>query len=331
MSDENGGPQYFASNISKSVKPSYKRVGKYFGGNVASILSTQNTNTIDIKQQLFTNALRILTKKGVSVAKIRQFKHDMVTVIQNENTNPVGSIECVLCPLLNGKRELHTVQSKLDGDPPKVYWVLSNFGKHIAKHFKKPKANAPEGSNSNLLMDPDISNEFNESYTEAHRYTEEMIEVSDDKDIVIETVDETNDSTIFLQIEPMNQSFSADDVQSRIYTQLSEQINNMIEVSLKHNVTEIDSTFKIEDNEFTLQFAQIDADGCCLFAALAHQLFRSKIGSRLHENATSKLRKDVVEYIKSHRTDFEYELKGIVYELNEGIKIENLLKRVQNI
>lgn len=197
-------------------------------------------------------------------------------------------------------------KSKLHGDPPKVYWVLSNFSKHIANHFKKPEANSPEVNDLNLLLGADVSNEFN-NFAEAHEYTEEMVEVIDDKDIVIETVDEANDSTIFLQIEPMNQSFSVNDVQSRIYTQLSEQINNMNEVSLKHNITEIDSTFKIEDNEFTLQFAQIDADGCCLFAALAHQLLRPKIGNRLHANATLKMREDVVEYIKSHRMDFGYE------------------------
>lgn len=255
--------------------------------------------------------------------KIEQFTGDMVVIKENEYTNPTGSIECVLCQPIDGKREPQTVQSKEYGDPPKVYWILSNFSKHIDKHDKKPKLNAL--NELNLLPNECCSHKNDD---ESLEYTEEMVDViKNDEDILIETVveiNETNDSTIHLQIEPLNQSPTVEDVQSLIYIQISEQLNNMLEVSLKHNIKEIDMVFKIDNKEFIFQFAEIEPDGNCLIAALVHQLLKLKIGDRPHLKATAKLRKDVVDHIKRHRSDYEHELKGMVYEQNEGKQVADI-------
>lgn len=137
VNDEALGIQYFAANTFQSAKPNYKRVGQYFGKEPSYCGSKPNTKTGDIKLQLYTNALKILKKKGV---KTSQFTENMVSVKESDHGNPVGFVECVLCKPFNEQREPQAVQSKVIGEPLKVYWIMSNFGKHVGRHLKKKKS-----------------------------------------------------------------------------------------------------------------------------------------------------------------------------------------------
>lgn len=328
MDDPNRGPQYFAISTQKAAKPNYKQVGHYFGANATNVVSNvskQNTS-IDTKKQLFTNVRAVLKKKGVNNNEIKQFTQQMVVVTEHQNGNPTASIECVLCEQIDGVREPQNVQSKVEGDPPKIYWILSNFSKHIERHNKKLKLDEPKINASNSSSINSQNDSYSHSAKLSHESIEEIEVSMDENGDIVEEIVTVNDSTIFLQIEQLSESFSIENVQSLIYDQISEQLNDMLEISLKHNIEENDMAFKIDNEEFTLQFAQIDADGNCMFAALTHQLSKTRIGSRSHSNAVSKLRKDVVKYIKSHRSEFEHELKGRIYEQNElnGKKTENI-------
>lgn len=330
MDDPNRGPQYFATNAHKSVKSNYKQVGQYFGANTACVISKQNTS-MDIKKQLFVNARAVLKKKCVSNKRINEFTEQMVVVTVHANGSPTGSIECVLCEHSDGVRETQNVQSKTEGDPPKVYWILSNFSKHIERHNKKPKLDKSQLNASNLSRIDSFRNESDSHSADISHETIEEIPVHEtDEDIVIDETVEANSSTIFLQIEPLNESFTIECVQSLIYEQISEQMNDMLEVLLKHNIEEHDMAFKIDGEEFFLKYAQIEPDGNCMFAALTHQLLKKKIGSRSHTNEVSKLRKHVVDYITNHRPEFEHDLKGIIYERNEGKEVKNIGKACDN-
>lgn len=48
-----------------------------------------------------------------------------------------------------------------------------------------------------------------------------------------------------------------------------------------------------------------------------HQLFGNKIDTVEHKNAVIKLRKDVVEYIEKHLSDFKQALKGRILSIKE--------------
>lgn len=51
---------------------------------------------------------------------------------------------------------------------------------------------------------------------------------------------------------------------------------------------------------------KIDGDGNCLFAAMIHQLFQTRIGSITHTTLTYQLRKETVRYINDHIGDRRY-------------------------
>lgn len=48
---------------------------------------------------------------------------------------------------------------------------------------------------------------------------------------------------------------------------------------------------------YHLMVALIDGDGNCLFAAIAHQLFKCSPNTSQHKELTKRLRSEVVEYI----------------------------------
>lgn len=235
-----------------------------------------------------------------------------------------GLIDCFMC-----NREPLFVQSTTKGDPPKIYWVMSNFSKHIDTHLKSSKRNSlklkPEKCSS-----PSVEMTFSEE-----NYTEETYEFALDADSLIainnanEIMEENDSYCIKLDIDPLEGNIpSIDCLTEIIYAQVSEQILHMNAAVIHHGIEEVDMAFHIENDkpEHTLQVADICADGSCLFGSLAHQLYKFKLDSRKHVNAKKKLRKDVVQYIQDHRSEFEFELKGCVYDdcENKGIKVDDL-------
>lgn len=60
-----------------------------------------------------------------------------------------------------------------------------------------------------------------------------------------------------------------------------------------------------------------DADGNCLFSALAHQLWKNPIHSAEHTEAISKLRSDVVKYILENYSLFESALQDHICAMKE--------------
>lgn len=152
--------------------------------------------------------------------------------------------------------------------------------------------------------------------------------VEKEEEVLVQSAncDEVQDSfCVELKIDPLhNNVLNISDLESLIYGQISNQIVHMNQIALKHNEQEVDLMFYIEDKEHILQVVEIEPDGNCLFGTLSHQLFDLKVGNRSHTTAMKKLRKDAVNHIKNHRKNFETELKGRLYELNEGKKITEM-------
>lgn len=82
--------------------------------------------------------------------------------------------------------------------------------------------------------------------------------------------------------------------------------------------------FFIGSKRATLQVMPTAADGNCLIRAIAHQLFVDKMGSRAQQNATVKLRADVVAFIKDNINDFYYELRNAVYDQKSDEDIKDI-------
>lgn len=114
--------------------------------------------------------------------------------------------------------------------------------------------------------------------------------------------------------------FSNDDAE----LPLDEQIKNRLQKILNATITYGDRTqtmtyvFENEKHPHTVHVAIIAKDGNCLFSAIAHQLFGSKINSQKHIDETKQLRRDVVNYILENYSD-SYEaglIDGVLDEPN---------------
>lgn len=318
-SDPNKGPKYFALNKSQKIKPSYQNVGRYFGKPLSCI--PQNRLPQDdesLKQQLFANACKILRKKSVSIEKMQLFTESMVSVVGENDTEITGSIECLFCKLINVPRLPISVQKKVTGNPPKIYWNVSNFAKHVDTHMKNSNKKTPKLKPTMNEFDTPLDKSLFESIIEED-HSERNIENVDD-DIGIEEnaesdADNDNSYTIGLEIKPIdNLSFSSNDLQALVYTQISKQMVRMNETALKYNEKEFDMMFLMKNEHHTLHLTKIKMDGNCLYGSLVHQLFRTKIDSRKHTTEIKKLRTNVISHINEYSNDFEHELKGSAIE-----------------
>lgn len=81
-----------------------------------------------------------------------------------------------------------------------------------------------------------------------------------------------------------------------------------------------------------VNICEIRADGNCLYAAIAHQLFNVKINSQEHLLWTDALRKKVVEHIRSNFDSFSMDLKyRLLDESNGRIDIEHLRQNSEEL
>lgn len=146
----------------------------------------------------------------------------------------------------------------------------------------------------------------------------------DDDDIIDKSVEIIE---CFIEA-PKSSNLSHDELESLIYRQISAQVMQMRDTSLKNIEHERNMNFVVENKIYTLKAAEIDGDNSCLFRTVDHQLNKTKLNTRTQNLATTRFRNGVVDHIKKHRTSFEVELKGTVYDRYErkGIKCEDIKK-----
>lgn len=213
---------------------------------------------------------------------------------------------------------------------------MSNFGKHLEIHIsdtkkmkKKNKSlNIKPMENVELLCDEadDLKYENIETLEDyIDDDNSEWVDVSHTNDDGNEAQSEGNDDSICIietdnyKLQETNLSF--DDLQSQIYDQISTQLIQMKESSVKHKETEQSMDFMVQNKNCSLKFDKIKADNSCLFRSIEHQLNRSKLHTRTQTTASIKLRQQIVEHIKEHRKSFEMELKGSVFERSDRKKL----------
>lgn len=84
---------------------------------------------------------------------------------------------------------------------------------------------------------------------------------------------------------------------------------------------------KLNDKDTTyLTVATIPSDGNCLFSAIAHQLYRYPINSKVHNDATKELRAQVIEHILDpvNFPSYQFTLQDRVYEIKTSEEIQNM-------
>lgn len=111
-----------------------------------------------------------------------------------------------------------------------------------------------------------------------------------------------------------------------MFTQLSDQINIMMQATLENSTSREDMDFMVNKTMQTLDLAKTYRDGNCLFSSLAHQLFHEKISSKSHRNKTRLLRNLVVNHIlePNNFPKFMHDIKDRVYDIKKKDEITNM-------
>lgn len=265
-----------------------------------------------------------MQKKGVDANKISQFTDCMVSINTNAYNSVEGQMERILCKSSDSKRELITVQTKI-GCHSKLYWILSNFGKHLNTHLKKVgrKRSIDDGGN-NFSSSDNNDGKILASSMHKHESSNSCVNEIEDE-IQNDEMDNKPQSSNNLTTRLSIVSTDVGDLESIIYNQISDQLIEMKNAAMTHNESQIEMKFLIENVPHELQAVEIDANGSCLFGASVHQILKTEISSKLQSNETKKLRGDVVVHIQENLLQFKRELEGTVQHV-WGPKVKSNLE-----
>lgn len=309
ISDPCLGAQYFNPDINKAKPRSTSCVGAYFGQSKFSeekkiqMICTDEVKEEEITDRLFKLAIKTLNSNGVGDNIIERFTRSMISITSLGTNKIEGNVQCILCK----RRDRITVQSKITGNPPKIYWTMSNFARHIKNvHVKKFKAivskQFEDGSDSLVWQD-------NDDYIGSSSTFENLDAGNDDSVFYADPdVSNQNHSTILKYGMPDEHPPDLNELEKLIYEQISTQILHMSNSAMKYCEKVIDMKFKIKNEMYTVQCVSIAPDGNCLLGASMHQLTKHKVSSRIHDKGTNQIRADIVNLIKNHREDFQMDL-----------------------
>lgn len=271
----------------------------------------------DILSRYSVDALKTkLFEKMVECLKFYEAGTENVTEnlarVNIKGDSIIGELSCVLCKRKTNSKPIRVYyQQKQNSE----FWVLSNFQKHLKRiHSKTDSDNLAKDSTSIIL-----NKIVEKSQKQDTLATETECDAECDKREV--TVFENCSS---LLKKNMDESV-CDNTGLHLYEQISSQITKMHETVLTKNEKLEEMQFILnEDENSSLKVTKVEPDGNCLFSALAHQLFYEELNSTEHLKSTSKLRDDVVAYIKSNFESFENDLAGRIYDIKSANEITNM-------
>lgn len=334
--DENGiefaGAHHFLPDPPKKKKcekPSDKRLAHFSNNTKQHASLSVDIQTDDFKQTLIIKIADLYKQCGIDAYLYDTLTTEMISMKCDNQGKVQADLTCVLCDNSHKvNRFVISTKQTLSSSKGKPYWVLSNYKKHVESHVKKLKESASdslaqvtdlqsESDDNNRMLDPDE----NQSIGPMDEISLNNISDSDDELIMYSKDDDDDDDIIDKSVEIIQCFLEApkshDELESIIYKQISAQVMQMRDTSLKNNEYERNMNFMVENKIYTLKAAAIDGDNSCLFRTVDHQLNKTKLNTRTQNLATTRLRNEVVDHIKEHRTSFEIELKGTVYDRYE--------------
>lgn len=100
-----------------------------------------------------------------------------------------------------------------------------------------------------------------------------------------------------------------------LYQQISEQIHKIRNATVSNDDRTERVQMTIANDPLWLEVANATPDGSCMFGSFVHQLFGYKIRSDAQVQAVRQLRRDVVQYISEHFSEFQHVLlDGVLHE-----------------
>lgn len=218
-----------------------------------------------------------------------------------------ASIRCIFCDdnAVNNVVKVNRAHSNT-GD----FWVMSNLKSHILRfHCSKQ------------LKKQQKQQKIPKMKTNGAQIVDDF-----DDDLIGTTTDnsDSNGTIVELVINPVDTHDLVEQLQTQIWTQ-NLRLENMAQ---QNTETKFDFFVdKTASKHGKIEAFQIDPDGDCVFAALAHQIFCVKIRSSQHHDFTRNLRKEVVQFIKDNFNSYEFELRGRVFEIDSNKSDKNIQKK----
>lgn len=267
----------------------------------------------ELKAALFNRIKTCLIEYAADI-DFEQLNENIVDV-KTEQSKIIGNVVCVICN--NNK---NNKPKKVYYDDATSYWAIANFQTHLKKKHRL-LSTIPKSKTHNVDNDDDDDDvEVNESV--------KIIKSTDDEteNISIDNSSNEDSEHCMNNNPPVNRTVvKIEKAENWIYYQLTTQINNMTAAVLESGSIEYSMVFELQKGLIChLMVALIDGDGNCLFAAIAHQLFKCSPNTAKHKELTKLLRSEAVEYILKNIQSFEHTLKDRVYAVKDASEISDI-------
>lgn len=335
---EEKGFDYFNQNkVSKKLgcQISTFSFGRYYGQKKLSESTSHEATPKQFDLKLLSSLKEELLQKTSKLIKSVDEKIVLdklvVYVKPNKNNSLTGYIECALC-MSAGAPQTYSVY--LD----KSYWVMNNYKKHLrsmhshGNGYPTKKMSCVKNKNriiKKLDLDEHIDTAQDTNIAVDHE-TSNFILVIEPIGPDVKTKPDTNLEILSpIDFNQTNEAHYTDEteLESLVYDQICSQETEMRSCIFENSEKEIEIPIKFANEPTgTIGACFSKPSGDCLYYSLTHQLFHHKINSKEHEEATYKLRVDVVDYIESNMTYFRPILEGRIVDETDANIIKNPLQ-----
>lgn len=263
-----------------------------------------NSTTCSLKTKLTEHILRKMKMLAVPQSILNFFNESFVNVKVCENGDISGTVICVVC--LTQSEHPENIKPKnvfCREKSGSKSWIISNF----VTHLKRVHSNFELDEKAVIIPS---TNQHLDNAT--HENTESDKEATDTL------------GTINFSIESCS-DFDGDEeckIEKTLNHQISKHAINMWKIATINGEYLEEVQCKCDDGTIlSVEVVKIPMDGDCLYSSIAHQLFGNDLNSPEHKTSTNKLRANVVEFIQQNFEEFEFELRGHVYQLKEYKRI----------
>lgn len=275
------------------------------------------TNTItnhgpnELKVTLFDKIKKCLMdyQADLDVEQLR----DNIVDVEIEQSKIIGKIVCAVC-------------KKSKNKPKRVYydditknWCITNFQTHLKRSHglisATPKSKMQKHDDEDDNYDDDVG------------HSSKIKTSIKDTSTAVSICSSNNEFDVECTDDLPKTERNADKIENQrnwLYNQMASQINSMMQAVLMNGENVESMEFEYDENMFYLNIVNISGDGNCLFATVAHQLWKCVVNSAHHIEMMNRLRSEVVEYILQNMPSFVHVLKNRIYEFKKASEISDI-------
>lgn len=327
--------------ISKSNTSEFT-VGRFFGKVYKKSSLSILFDAKDLSSNLFLKLEPVLKQQASILKIVRPINQNIIKIVPLTSGYRADVI-CVFCEINDVRNDalnkVISIQCSVK-NASKYYWNLTNFKNHLKLHEIKSKKSSNTVNETVLKNERESDASFSDT-TKLFKIEDDVNRSTIDFDLskmtsaqisAIEIVDDSDEQWKFSANsnptpERIMPKVSVDsESMNELYNQFSNQNLFLIEAVLSNGECKKHMVLKVGSRNMMVDIVSIAGDGDCLFASLAFQLEKMKIGSIMHRNSTFDLRQKVVQHISNNYDKYKQAIKGTIYEraaMNFG-KVENI-------